>query len=39
MFDKEDILKKEEIKGHEMLTNQKIESTFIVYRKDGIFNK
>lgn len=39
MFDKEEILQKQEVKGHEMLTKERVESTFIIYRKSGVFNK
>lgn len=39
MFDKEEVLDKKEVKGHEMVTKERIESTFILYRKDGVFNK
>ena len=39
MFDKEEILEKKEVKGNEMKTKERVESTFILYRKEGVFSK
>lgn len=39
MFAKEEVLEKKKVNGNEMKTKEKVEATFLVYRKEGMFNK